>query len=69
MVKVNNTYDKLQEVVLGDLDKNILSLAPEEHRDKLDFIFDATIDDLNSMQKIFLIFCSIQVLFWKGGWM
>ena len=53
MIKVNNTYDKLQEVVLGDLDKNILSLAPEEHRDKLDFIFDATIDDLNSMQKIF----------------
>ena len=53
MIKINNTYDKLQEVLLGDLDKNILSLAPEEHKDKLEFIFDVTIDDLNNIQKIF----------------
>lgn len=53
MIKVNNTYDKLQEVVLGNLDKNILSLVPEEHYNKLEFIFDQTIDDLNTIQKIF----------------
>jgi len=52
MIKVNNTYDKLRQVVLGDLDKNILNLVPQEHFNKLEFIFDCTINDLNSMQKI-----------------
>jgi len=53
MIKVNNTYDKLQEVVLGNLDKNILNLVSKEHYDKLEFIFDQTIEDLNTIQKIF----------------
>jgi len=53
MIKVNNTYDRLHEVVLGNLDKNILSIVPEEHFNKLEYIFDCTIEDLNDIQKIF----------------
>ncbi len=52
MIKVNNSYDALKEVILGDLDLRILDIVDPEHRDKLEFIFQQTIEDLNQVQKI-----------------
>jgi hypothetical protein len=53
MINVKNTYEKLREVVVGDLDRNILELVNPDHYDKLSFIFDQTIEDLNELQKTF----------------
>jgi len=53
MIKVNNSYEKLREVVLGNLDKNILDLVKPEHYAKIEFIFDKTIEEFGQLEKVF----------------
>lgn len=51
MINVKNTYEKLREVIVGDLDRNILDIVNPDHYDKLSFIFDQTIEDLTELHK------------------
>ena len=52
MIRVRNTYEKLNEVILGSVDPGVLELADSENRPKLEYVFNQVAEDLDSIQKI-----------------
>lgn len=52
MIRVRNTYEKLNEVILGSVDPAVLKLAVEENRPKLEYVFNTVTEDLTETQEI-----------------
>lgn len=53
MINIKNSYGKLRELILGDIDYTVLDSVDQEHRTKLTYIFDQTAQDLDDAETYF----------------
>ena len=51
VIQVNNTYERVREIILGCVDPGVLALVPEENRTKLEYIFARQTEELGIIQK------------------
>ena len=52
MIRVRNTYEKLNEVILGSVDTGVLELVIPENKPKLEHVFQKVKEDLDVTQTI-----------------
>ena len=50
MIRCNNSFGKLNEIILGDVDPNVIQYCDKAEQDRLTHIFDKTQKDLNNFQ-------------------
>ena len=51
MIHCTNSFSRLKEVILGDVDFNVIEYCDIAEQDKLTHIFNKTKQDLNKFQK------------------
>lgn len=50
MIRCNNSFGRLNEIILGDVDPNVIQYCDKAEQDRLTHIFDKTQKDLNNFQ-------------------
>lgn len=52
MIEVHNTFDPLEEIILGDVDVGAVKLNNKQEQDRVEYIFGKTKDELINFQEI-----------------
>lgn len=51
-LNIYNTFDKVESILLGSVDKSLIKLRDPKHHERLQDIFDETENDLNVIQRV-----------------
>ena len=52
MLNIYNTFDKVESILLGSVDKSIINFSDSDQKNKLHDIFDKTSEELNVIQYV-----------------
>lgn len=52
MINCYNTFDKVEEILLGDVDHSVIEFCDASQQDRLTYIFDKTKQEINDFQKL-----------------
>tara|TARA_S200000501_G_C20856846_1_gene758071 strand:+ start:892 stop:1839 length:948 start_codon:yes stop_codon:yes gene_type:complete len=52
MINCKNTFGKLKEIILGDVDESVIQYCDNDEQERLKYIFHKTKTELNNFQKI-----------------
>lgn len=52
MISIHNTFDRLKEIILGDVDMSMISLRDGDKQQKIRHVFEQTKADLDAFQRL-----------------